>query len=845
VKLDVTSIAGRLVPALVRHHRLVLAAAALLTLLGAYFSTRLYGDLRSDVEELLPADAPSVVAARTIGPKVHNVNHLSVVMEGTDGDAIDRFADDLAKKLRTLPHEQVASVDYRTDEQEAFLHQFGSLYLELGDLKTISGQLDARIAWEKQHAVKAGLDLVGDQGDDTPAPPLEFSAIEKKYAQATGAMTQFRKGYYQTPDGKILAMLVRPPELATGYTSNKALLDTVRGFVASMHPESYDPTLRVGFNGDVSSLVEEQEALIEDLASSTAVVLIFVMLALWLYFRRWSAILAISAALAASTAITFGLGYFMVGHLNANTAFLGSIVLGNGINVSIILVARYLEERRKGLPIAQAIEIAWAGTLTATFVASFGAGLAYLSLSTTDFRGFSQFGLLGGAGMALCWIGAYLLLPPLLVLIDSDDASGVPAPHRPVFGAAVAWLVERHNGLVRAASALLLLASIGGVLSYKGHLIEYDLAKLRSQKSARNGAVYWGGKVDQVFKAYLTPIAVRAETPAELDAFAAALEQGRKASGAADPVREIRTLRTVIPPDQAEKLPLLEKIRSQLTDSRIALLDPELQKKARALKPPPDLHTVTLADLPESFRLPLTERDGTSGRIALIFPSAMGSMGPKELEEISAVIRGAVTTSHARAMAVGQALLFQDISKSILVDGPKATLFAFAMVCLLVIVAFRRLGPSLQVLGGLVLGVAWLVGWAAFAQVRLNFLNFVVLPITFGIGVDYAANIVQRQRLEGPGSLARVLRETGGAVALCSATTSIGYASLLVADSRALAGFGLLASLGEVACLTAALLALPAWTIRRADAAPRTGLQQESIPPDASKQPKEPQRETA
>jgi predicted RND superfamily exporter protein len=141
-------------------------------------------------------------------------------------------------------------------------------------------------------------------------------------------------------------------------------------------------------------------------------------------------------------------------------------------------------------------------------------------------------------------------------------------------------------------------------------------------------------------------------------------------------------------------------------------------------------------------------------------------------------------------------------------------------VCLLVLATFRRLGPTVQVIGGLLLGVAWLVGAAALARVRLNFLNIVVLPITFGIGVDYAVNIVQRWRLEGPGSLDRVLEQTGGAVVLCSATTIIGYASLIVADNRALSGFGLLASLGEVACIAAALLALPAWLLRPRERAP-------------------------
>jgi uncharacterized protein len=61
---------------------------------------------------------------------------------------------------------------------------------------------------------------------------------------------------------------------------------------------------------------------------------------------------------------------------------------------------------------------------------------------------------------------------------------------------------------------------------------------------------------------------------------------------------------------------------------------------------------------------------------------------------------------------------------------------------------------------------------------------------------------------------------TGSAVALCSWTTIVGYGSLLAARNRALQGFGAMAILGEVACLLAALVALPSlviWLRRRAE----------------------------
>ncbi len=54
------------------------------------------------------------------------------------------------------------------------------------------------------------------------------------------------------------------------------------------------------------------------------------------------------------------------------------------------------------------------------------------------------------------------------------------------------------------------------------------------------------------------------------------------------------------------------------------------------------------------------------------------------------------------------------------------------------------------------------------------------------------------------------IRSTGGAVALCSMATIIGYGSLLLATNRALFLFRLVAVLGELACLVSAVVLLPA-----------------------------------
>jgi predicted RND superfamily exporter protein len=92
----------------------------------------------------------------------------------------------------------------------------------------------------------------------------------------------------------------------------------------------------------------------------------------------------------------------------------------------------------------------------------------------------------------------------------------------------------------------------------------------------------------------------------------------------------------------------------------------------------------------------------------------------------------------------------------------------------------------------------------------------VVLPISIGVGADYALNVLKRRDIEGDAKLYRVIVETGGAVVLCSLTTSLGYLALLLSINRAVRSFGLAAALGEITTLLAAMLVLPAFLFWRA-----------------------------
>jgi predicted RND superfamily exporter protein len=189
---------------------------------------------------------------------------------------------------------------------------------------------------------------------------------------------------------------------------------------------------------------------------------------------------------------------------------------------------------------------------------------------------------------------------------------------------------------------------------------------------------------------------------------------------------------------------------------------------------------------------------------------------------------------------------------TVLTDAPKAILVSLGGTLLIIAAAFRGRRHAWGVIGTLLLGLAWMIaamalhhsklvfhGYVPTLQLvgmKLNFLNFVALPISIGVGADYAVNVMQRYRLSGRGDVHKVVIETGGAVILCSLTTTLGYLALALSVNRAIRSFGYAAAAGEIGCVLAAVLVLPAvlaWRDRasRTRPAPDAGAASPSVAP--------------
>ena len=108
------------------------------------------------------------------------------------------------------------------------------------------------------------------------------------------------------------------------------------------------------------------------------------------------------------------------------------------------------------------------------------------------------------------------------------------------------------------------------------------------------------------------------------------------------------------------------------------------------------------------------------------------------------------------------------------------------------------------------LGTLLTTATARLLDIPLDFTNFVVLPLLFGIGVDSAIHLVHRHKEVAGAGRELLETSTARAVFYSAFTTIVSFGSLAFAGQRGLASLGLMLSFGLFYTVASVLIVLPA-----------------------------------
>ena len=840
----------------------IVAAAFMVMVASWFYASHL--ELKSDFLELLPRDSPGFQAFEHQLGRTGGGASLLVIAESKDRAANEKFVDDLSGKLNEIVDTRkkciaaagsapgpaaacgpmlIAYLESGTKEVRKFFEDNRWLYADIEDLQSADQTLDHQIA------IKSGLvtDLEGDD-DKKPTPPapaasgatpapgapaspekksaLGMDEFRDRWKSKANKHDDFPTGYFTTPDGTQMGIRIVSTGTGMGDKGGDALLDKVTEIVVGMDPAKYQKDMQVGYAGDIPNAIAEKRSIVSEAAYATGIAFVLILGGIVFFFRSpWSLpVIAFPAFIGIGCAYSFAM--FTYGYVNTSGAFLGAIILGNGINYPIVLLSRYREFRARGQAPDEARKGAVWNAFRAELVGACVGAIAYGSLSITRFRGFNQFGMIGFVGMLLVWVSMIPCVPAMIVIIERlqeklpswlrDPPSKIHSDgSRGAITKLIAHATERAPRLFLAGAAIVTVAACWKLPHYLKDPWEYNFDHLGSRGSKSGGAGEWSNKAEKVFggKMNIAGAMMLADTAEQV----MALKTTILANDAKDPqgqlVAEVATVHDLLPgtpSEQKKKLEVLERIRDRVTPAVLQEMEPEERKRVEEIRPPEAIHVLTPKDLPSLLRRRFEENNGTVGSVFYVrYRNDVSLSDGHNMLRIAKTTDNVVLPDGTMVQTASRSTIFAEMIRSMERDGPLATAASFLGVIVVVVIATASLQGSFAVLSVLLMGVVWTIGGAAIFDMQLNFLNFIALPITFGIGCEYPFNVFDRARLLN-GDVTSALKRTGGAVALCSFTTTVGYSSLVFADNQALQSFGQLAMSGEIACLAGAMLVLPA-----------------------------------
>ncbi|PJZ24586.1 transporter [Leptospira hartskeerlii] len=404
--------------------------------ISGFLATRL--SINSDNLQLLPSDNPSVVQTKRVIEMIGGSGFYTVALKFKDdkgmtehltkafqakrnGDpetqkkeleladeakrkniayykareiALKRASDKLATEA-LKDKELVRYVSYRYNV--SFLQDRLPLFLKTEDLKEVRKRVKRKIDDEIEKANPFFIKLTNEEYNP------DFTDIISKYQKL--AKRDIFDEYNISPEKGMLIVLIKPTGSFVDIEFLEKIDKKVQGLVKTLKLE--EDGIYAGYTGAYKLNQDDYETLIKALKPIGIASFLGIGLLLLLFFRNPLFIVILLFSLLSGLLMTFGLTGLVIGQLNSITSIIGSILMGLGIDYGIQFLYRFREEFTKKQDIVRAIK----DTIYHTGIASFSSALtttsAFVVLSFSEFRGFSEFGIIATYGIVMIAIAMY------------------------------------------------------------------------------------------------------------------------------------------------------------------------------------------------------------------------------------------------------------------------------------------------------------------------------------------------------------------------------------------------------------------------------------------------------
>lgn len=161
----------------------------------------------------------------------------------------------------------------------------------------------------------------------------------------------------------------------------------------------------------------------------------------------------------------------------------------------------------------------------------------------------------------------------------------------------------------------------------------------------------------------------------------------------------------------------------------------------------------------------------------------------------------------------GMTVVWDEIARLVLRAQATSLLVAYALLTLLLYVAYRRIRETLVALVPITLTVAVLLGFIAISGIQLNLLTAVISSIVLGVGIDYAIHYIaaiDNARREGPGFVLRAIDRAGRPIAANALGIAIALTALWLSPLKIHSQVSMIMWVSMITAGLATLVVIPA-----------------------------------
>lgn len=800
-----------LVTFLIRRPGSVLISFGVVLLVAVLLTGRLH--FQQDILAALPQNDRAFQVLQHIVKATEGQDTLYFLIKKKETQGPDAFvtmSDALISGLRDLSingekgfslvtgrKEEAVSLEDFQELLDQYLQQ-PDLFITDNDLKGVRSFLASPAQMEEE--LKRSLALLATPGANQLSriislDPLNFRRFLVDKLQKLHSGIIFADGPYMLSENRGAMLLVAHPAFPANDRVNAQALFAATEALAKKFPD-----LTIGLTGGYAMAVQEEALMRGDILGAIVGSAIGIGLLFLFAYRRLLVLGFIILPLGVGLQLGLGAMALIWGEVHLVAVAFSAVVLGLGVDFAIHVYDRYVSERLLGTPVDNAARFAITRTGKAVLVGCLTTLTAFSVLSLTGSLLVRQIGLLVSLGLLFCLGTILWALPAWLIWSERYKWGRSLKPFRLMGMDRLGSLVSRKPRWALIISFIIFIVAIPGItkMSFEKDLMSLHPQGLESISVRQDIQKLFGGGEESLLVTWQGqgPDSLWQEgrkIDAVLDRFAAQGEisswsslscfSAGHHSGAAD-----------IDRTRVESAFQQFDLDMETFTSIPLFLDALSEKGAYTLKSCADLE-----QLPKMYhRFFICDSKTVSG-IDWVY------------------------AQKGTAAALGQALA-EEVDPGILVISPETAISGLmekaktelwetvGLACFIVMVIllafFKGIKRILFAILPTLLGLLTTMGVMGYLDVRINLINFIIVPILIGIGLDDGIHIMDRFREHR--DVQKTLATTGRSVLLTTLTTILGFGSLAFAEYHVLAGMGLLTIVGVSACFFYSTVTLPA-----------------------------------